>query len=246
MNAAAPWFEQAFGSRYLDVYSHRSDETGREEVRFAVDAMGVSSGSWLLDAGCGAGRHSRAFAAHGARVVGVDLSADLLRESLRRGGGPRYARADLRRLPLQSGAVRHVASLFTTFGYFDDAGNATQLAEFRRVTSAGGTLLLDFLNAPRVRRTLVARSERRAGDWIVREARRIESDRVVKDVEVVPATTGSEGPATWSESVRLYGRADLESMIRAAGYRVRSVFGDLAGGPWSEDSDRLILLAEAP
>ena len=38
-----------------------------------------AAGSRVLDVGCGAGRHARAFTAAGARCIGLDLSPTLLR-----------------------------------------------------------------------------------------------------------------------------------------------------------------------
>ena len=240
---APPWYRRAFGRLYLTVYSHRDDPSARSEVEFAAEALQVREGERLLDAGCGGGRHARALAARGAQVVGIDLSADLLTDAVERGGAPRYVLADFRALPLRGGGFDHVMSFFTAFGYFDDAGNERQLREFRHVVRDGGGLLLDFLNAPRVRATLVAHSSREVAGLVVREERAIREDRVEKSVELTdPSAARTE---KWSESVRLYEREELERMLSAAGFGVRRVYGDLAGGEWSRSADRLVVVARA-
>jgi ubiquinone/menaquinone biosynthesis C-methylase UbiE len=235
---AGPWWKQAFRRPYLECYAHRSDGSAELEAEFVASLLGLSAGSRLLDAGCGAGRHARAFARRGARVVGLDLSADLLAEARRREPAAALVRADLRRLPFRAAAFAHAVSLFTAFGYFDDAGDRAQLGEIRRVLRAGGTLVLDFLNAPRVEATLVADSERRVGSRVFRERRRIREGRVEKDVE---APDGER----WTESVRMYGRDELLSLLAGARFRVTSLHGDLAGGAWSESSERLVVAGEA-
>jgi SAM-dependent methyltransferase len=50
----------------------------RQEVEFLVDALGLTAGQRVLDAGCGPGRHSLAFAERGLEVTGVDLSPDFV------------------------------------------------------------------------------------------------------------------------------------------------------------------------
>jgi hypothetical protein len=45
--------------------------------------------------------------------------------------------------------------------------------------------------------------------------------------------------------VRLYGRDELTSLLATSGLRVTSTHGDLAGGAWSEASERLVLAAVA-
>jgi SAM-dependent methyltransferase len=54
-----------------------------------LDRLGIRPGDWLLDAGCGGGRHCFGALERGARVVGLDLDTT----SLRAGHGPLRARA---------------------------------------------------------------------------------------------------------------------------------------------------------
>jgi SAM-dependent methyltransferase len=49
-----------------------------QEVAFLVDALGLTPGMRVLDAGCGPGRHSLALARRGVEVVGVDLSPEFI------------------------------------------------------------------------------------------------------------------------------------------------------------------------
>jgi hypothetical protein len=122
------------------------------------------------------------------------------------------------------------------------------LREIRRVLRSGGGYLLDFLNAPRVAADLVPESSRiiaSAGSraaTTVREVRAVRAGRVEKSVEVV---TPGRDVARWRESVRLWSRTELESMLAAAAFRVRAVHGDLAGGSWTPEAPRLVLVAEA-
>ena len=87
-----------------------------------------------VDVGCGTGAHARFLRDHGYRVVGVDYSADQLRFA--RGRLP-VARADGRALPLRSGSVPLVFSLFT---HTDLDGFERLVAEAVRVLAPGGVL----------------------------------------------------------------------------------------------------------
>lgn len=235
------WWQEAFGAEYRLVYAARSDEAAAREAAFVFTALGAREGERLLDCGCGGGRHARAFAARGLRVVGVDRSADLLAAARSAGAGPAYVRADLRALPFRA-AFDHAVSLFTSFGYFEGDGDARQLRAMRRALRPGGRFLLDFLNAPRVAADLVPESERETGGAVVRESRVIRGGRVEKTVEV---ERGGAVTARWRESVRLYERPELEAMLRSADLAVDAAYGDLQGGPWSPVASRLVLRAVA-
>jgi cyclopropane fatty-acyl-phospholipid synthase-like methyltransferase len=71
------WFEEWFGEEYLQLYPHRDDAEAERALALIVGATGLAAGWRVLDVGCGAGRHARAFRAVGARCVGLDLSRAL-------------------------------------------------------------------------------------------------------------------------------------------------------------------------
>jgi len=241
-----PWYVDAFRAGYLDVYAHRDDGAAASEVAFPAEVAGVRDGAIVLDAGCGAGRHARALAERGLRVTGIDLSGDLLAAAASKSthplASPHYVRADLRALPFAEGSFDAVLSFFTSFGYFDDADNLRHASELRRVLRPGRRLVLDFLHAPRVRATLVARSRKECDGTTIIEQRALRAGRVEKDVTMT-APDGSQ--RQWRESVRLYDPDELDTVLVAAGFRVVAHHGDLCGAPLGAASLRCVVVAEA-
>lgn len=227
------WYETAFRKDYLDLYYRRDDATAKVEAAFAAKALGLRPGSRILDVACGAGRHARALAALGHRVVGVDLSRDLLAAAT----GVARIRADMRELPF-FGAFHAATSFFTSFGYFDDAGNLATLRSVAESLRRGGVYFLDFLNAPAVQGRLVPESEEERDGRKFRIRRRIQEGRVVKEI----ATEG----AAWSESVRLYVHNELISLLARAGLNPLASYGDFDGRDYTTDGARCILVARRP
>lgn len=73
------WFEgvaRFLGPAYLR-YSFTKGTVA--EVDFLMDALDLSAGDRLLDAGCGPGRHALEFARRGIEVLGLDISRDFVR-----------------------------------------------------------------------------------------------------------------------------------------------------------------------
>lgn len=247
------WHREWFDRDYLRLYAHRDDGEAAGLLRALRDGHGLApraaGGRWtrVLDAGCGAGRHSLQLARQGFRVVGLDWSRPLLEEARRAlladppDPEPLFVRGDLARPPFRGG-FDWVLSLFTSFGYSErDAVNEGALAALQGQVAPGGRLVLDYLNPARLRRTLVPESRRRVEDWEVVESRRVDegANMVVKDIRFGPP--GVE-PRRVTERVKLYEPAWF--LERSAGFRLLAHAGTLDGGPWTPDSERSLLLLE--
>jgi SAM-dependent methyltransferase len=236
----AEWFEEWFGEQYLALYPHRDDAEAARAVALILGAVPFRPGWRVLDVACGAGRHARAFEDAGARCTGIDLSATLLRVAQGITGAG-LVRADMRHLPIRSGAMDLVVNLFTSFGYFDqDDEHAAALAGMVATLRPGGWFVIDYLNPAQVRAQLVARETVRAGDGELRISRALSPDghQVRKTIEA------SDG-RRWEERVRLFDPGEIHRMLAGAGVTVRKRFGDYSGGPLTSAAPRTILLGTA-
>lgn len=247
------WHRDWFDRDYLRLYSHRDAEEAAGCLSWLQAEHGLlprrADGSWtrVLDAGCGAGRHSLLLARRGFRVLGLDWSPELLAEA-RRGArrwnpdpAPQFVRGDLGRPPLRAG-FDWVLSLFTSFGYSeDDRTNERVLSGLQRLVAPGGRLLVDFLNPLALRAELVPESRRQVDGLDVLEKRRIDegSGMVVKEIEF-----GEPGLPRRRvvERVKLY-EPDW-FLRRSEGFGLLAHAGTLEGAPWTPRSGRSLLLLE--
>ncbi len=240
-----PWYEEAFNREYLEVYAHRDEEDARRALRLFEEQGVIRPRDRILDLACGDGRHSLMLCRRGHRVVGLDLSHELLLEFRLSGDcDVPLVRGDMRHVPHREGVFDVVLSLFTSFGYFEDDEDDWQvIREIARVLRPGGRFVLDFLNELRVRAELRPHSERELASGVhVTESRRIDADRrrVVKTVEL---RRGGELLRRWHEAVRLHTRLEIERTLHDSGLTQVRAFGDFDASPHSESSPRLILMA---
>ncbi len=230
------WFEEWFGEEYLQLYPHRDEAEADRAVALVVRATGLRPGWRVLDVGCGAGRHARAFRAAGARCVGLDLSRTLLRVARGVTDAP-LVRADMRELPIRPGSMDLTVSLFTSFGYFErDEEHAAALRQMVATLRPGGWLVIDFLNASEVRSGLVPRERVAVVGGEVDLTRSVSPDGhyVCKSI-VTP-----DG-RKFVERVRLFEPAEIAALLRNAGIDVRHRFGDYDAAPLRPGSPRTIL-----
>jgi SAM-dependent methyltransferase len=230
------WFEEWFGEEYLLLYPHRDEAEADRAVALVAGATGLQPGWRVLDVGCGAGRHARAFRSAGARVVGVDLSRTLLRIARGVTDAP-LVRADMRALPIRPGSMDLTVSLFTSFGYFErDEEHAGALREMVGTLRPGGWFVIDFLNASEVRRRLVPRERVAVLGGEVDVARTVSPDG-----HYVCKTIVTPDGRRFVERVRLFEPHEIAAMLGDADIAVRHRFGDYDAAPLRPGSPRTIL-----
>ena len=241
-----PWYQRWFGEEYLRLYPHRDEAEARDAVGLLLDRCALNPGDPILDLACGAGRHLRPLRAHRMCPIGLDLSLPLLLRAKEAEPDGSLVRGDMRVLPFTSDRFAAVTSFFTSFGYFQsDDDDRRVLSEVRRVLQAGGYLLLDFLNAARVRDTLSPRDEEEVeGRTVIQERRLVDDGRAVeKTIRIGNADDGA--PDIFHERVRLYSADELSALLIGCRLTPEGWFGDYRGGPPTESSPRVIALSRA-
>jgi SAM-dependent methyltransferase len=238
------WFRDWFGEEYLALYPHRDEAEAEKAVGLYLNTVPPGDVR-VLDLACGAGRHLRELRRVGVQAVGLDLSAVLLREVRKSDPNLSIVRGDMRDLPFADSSFGGLTSFFTSFGYFGTVEeDRVVIDQIRRVLSKGGTFMLDFFNARRVRAELVPRDIKWFGARRVTQTRSIVGDMVVKRI-VIDAGASSESVREFEERVRLYEPSHLESMLREQGLDAEHRFGDYVGSVFTDDSERLILAGHA-
>lgn len=237
----ADWFEEWFDADYALLYSHRDAEEARLAVGRALRVAPELAEGPVLDLACGSGRHLEILRRANPQAFGIDLSRSLL--SMAPGGlRPWLLRGDMRHLPVKPGSLRGVCLWFTPFGYFSDAENRQLMVHLGALLQLSGVLVMDYLNADLVTRTLVPEETMEKEGVRVQSRRTLEGDRLIKRMVLTRIETGEVREVM--ESVRLYHPTDLQEMAVRAGLRLRRVLGTYAGEPFTEDSPRWIGIFE--
>lgn len=183
----------------------------RQEVAFLIEVVPLAQGAVVLDIGCGTGRHARALAGEGVRVIGVDLSAGLLAAAARRHEAGEWVQADARALPVHPASVDVVMSLCQGGFGITPGGDAEVFAEMARVLRPGGRLVLS------------AFSLAFAARWLV-EGDALDVDRGL--LHSVADVRGADGAvARFDLWTQCYSAGQLRGLAAAHGIEVEAVYG---------------------
>ncbi|MBD3226141.1 MAG: methyltransferase domain-containing protein [Caldithrix sp.] len=235
------WYEEWFGEEYLKVYNHRNQEDARRLIKLIFSYVPLNNLEWMLDVGCGHGRHARLLANENKKVIGIDLSHLLIekaRKDCQHLTNIRFFRANKSALPLKS-VFQAVFSLFTSFGYFDtDVENQNVLEQYAFVLRKKGWLVIDYLNPGYVRKNLERESKRHHNAMLIQEKRWIAGGRINKKIIL----KSQNRQKTFLESVRLYELSDMLQMLDQSGFETIVSLGDYYGHSFTADSPRMILI----
>ncbi|MDP8243932.1 MAG: class I SAM-dependent methyltransferase [Candidatus Hinthialibacter antarcticus] len=253
---SADWSERFFNHPdYLDIYSEMTGPSRtKTELAFCRSVLTWKIGDAILDAPCGAGRHTTPLAHKGHDVTGLDLSGFLLREAKQTAlkgfwnrNQPRFVQGVMQQLPFGDNQFDHVINLFSSFGYLDtEAENFLVMQEYARVLRPGGKLLIDVMN----RHFIVPRLNEEfesvhANGLFVREERAVINDgRRMHNAITVTDDQGNR--RCYLYRPWLYNGAELSAHATNAGLIVESVYGDFKGRLYKRQSERAILVAVKP
>lgn len=204
---------------------------------------------YVLDVACGTGRHLIPLSKDRYGMVGLDVSAKLLRIAKQRSRVVEVVLGDMRHLPFKTGAFAAAVSVDTSFGYLpSEADDRVSLAEVRRVLFQQGAFVIDVFNREEL--TLKYREKNHSPKWKEYPSFFLQQKRTVSqrgnwlcDLWTI-RDKASGRLAVFEHLVRLYEQGQLQGLLEEAGFAVEGVYGGYEGENFSPNSPRLILVVK--
>lgn len=245
------WFND--DSFWIDQYDAMfSDQRFTEAAHQADQLVGLVSppGPDVLDLACGPGRFAIPLAQRGFRVCAVDRTAFLLEKGRQRACAAQleveWVQSDMRTFA-RPFAFDLVISMMTSFGYFEDRQeDLVVLQHMLRNLKPGGVCVIDVKGKERVARTLQPTSTEVQADGTVVKMRSSVIDdwtRVSNEMTVIRV---GQTERTYRFAATLYSGQELRDRLTAVGFGDIKLYGDLGGGDYGFDADRLIAVSRKP
>jgi len=223
-----------------------------------LEKLGLAKGGWVLDLGCGTGRAFDALLSEGWKVVGCDLSTEMLREAeLKYGSKVGLFELDARRLPpiavpgyFARNGFQLVLLLNDVINYLIDDGDLAKVfAGVRRNLCAGGFVAFDSntLSLFRESYSIDSGEQVKVKNWSWRGlARDIRPGGVFEGV--------FSGKESHTHRQRHWLPAEIVGSLRATGFQVEAVLGQREEGdqivlsqePDEERDDKVLYFARLP
>lgn len=201
----------------------------------------------ILDLGCGPGRHCLAFAQMGFEVTGVDLSPFLLSKA-KENSNQASTNINFIQGNMLDFEVKNkqdlIVNMFNSFGYFDTPEKNQQVINnaFSNLNDLG-TLVIDTVGKETLARNIepVHLSEYSNGDLRIERPLLIDNMQIFSNEWILIS-----GDKAFKRSYQhyVYTPVELSQMCYQAGFHNVEVYGNLEGGDYDLESDRLVIVAE--
>ena len=233
------WFDTAY---YHTLYQDRDQNEARAFIEKLVNDLKIPKSACVLDLACGKGRHSLTLCELGYNVLGVDLSENSIKTASEFSTEKlSFAVHDMRNI-IEKKTFSAVFNLFTSFGYFDDEKDSLRvLNSVNCMLEEGGILVIDFMNALRVVRTLVENEIKTIDDIDFNIQRKYDGQHIYKEIEF----TDNGKNFHFTERVQALTIDIFEKLLSQSGFRILRTFGNFDLSPFNKiTSDRLIIIAQ--
>jgi ubiquinone/menaquinone biosynthesis C-methylase UbiE len=238
------WQKKYFNPEFYNPACPRARTRAPQEAAFAIKAIGAKKGWRILDIACGPGRHSIEFARKGMAITGLDFCKPYLNEARANAKtlklDIKFVHGDMRKMPFDSEFDAAIC-MFTSFGYFDEAGNMRVLKSIAKALKPGGKLLLDIMSRDAAA-ALPPREWQCENETFELEEREFDHRRGIITNRIIYMRPG-EKPVESGFVVRVYNAQTLSKLLLKAGLKPLAFWDRLNFAKSSAQGNRLVALA---
>jgi SAM-dependent methyltransferase len=238
------WFRDFFDGMAVDFWMAVAPPPD-DDVAFLQTWFGPANGQEVLDAACGAGRHTIPLAKAGYRMTGVDLSGVSLAHARSAATGTPLAidwqQRDMRDLPWGD---RFAGALCfgNSFGYIGRKGTRDFVAAVGNALRHGGVFVLETgAAAESLLPSLQQRRWMQAGEILFLSSSSYDVSSSRLDVEYTFVRGNDRETKTASTSI--FTVAELREMFERSGFTIEGTLSNLQREPFRLGSPRLFLVA---
>ncbi len=242
MKKKEEWFKSWFDTPFYHIlYKHRNDYEAQGFILNITSFLKLKKTDYLLDLGCGRGRHSIFLNSLGFKVLGKDLSQNSISYAKEFENDTLKFKIHDMRNPF-SDKFNVVLNLFTSFGFFeDDNEDLAVLRNIRNSLLPNGIAIIDFMNSKKAIRDIKSNETQTIDNIVFNISRHIEGDFIIKKINF----DSNNKTYQFYEKVKCLDFEKINYYLNSVGFKIKHTFGDYQLNSFdSNTSDRLILVIE--
>jgi ubiquinone/menaquinone biosynthesis C-methylase UbiE len=221
-------------------------KNAKEEVDMLLGLLNIEMNGKILDMCCGTGRHSIELAKKGYEVTGVDFTNYYIEtgktKSEENGLEIEFIVDDMREF-VREDYFHGAINCFTSFGFFENIDEDLQsLKNIHNSLKPGGKLLMEMMGKEIL--PTIYQDKR----WYEEEnVLYLEDTQIIdnwKFIDMNWIIINNNKRYDYSIKMRLYSAAELENILKMAGFKNIDFFGNFYGDEYDTEAERLIVVAQ--
>ena len=237
------WFENWFDTNYYHLlYQSHNDEEAKGFIDQLSSFLNISPNCDVVDIACGRGRHSVFLNEKGYNVTGLDLAERSIEYAKKFENESLHFYCHDKRVVFKKAHFDFAFNLFTSFGYLETKEDLRKaLFNMALNLKIGGTFVLDFMNAVKVKSQKLSRDSCILEGVEFLTSKSIKDNKIIKEIQVQKNGMVKK----FYEKVHLLELTDFIDFCNYSGLKILHTFGDYQLNAFdASKSDRLILIAK--
>ncbi|MGC9171491.1 class I SAM-dependent methyltransferase [Caldisericum sp.] len=238
------WTKDYFDDIYLKYFLlAQKEERTKEQVDFIEKFL--EKDSYILDAGCGIGRHSIELAKRGYKVLGIDTSPIYIKVANETKSQLKLENAlfdvmDMRELSFEN-TFDAIINMWSSFGYFDDGTNEHILRLFFQALKKNGFLIIDIENRDYILKYFIRETFKEREDGIFILERR-KFNPVTSVVSTHRYIVGPNIRKDYLRHIRIYSLTEMINIFKQVGFSKLEYYGNYNFEKFHVDSERILII----
>ncbi len=239
------WTEKYFDELYMKfILEQQKDEITEMQVNLITKFLKVNA--YVLDAGCGIGRHSFNLSKRGFKVLGIDSSELYIKRA-----NEILDSSQLTDIKFEVKDMREdlgfelfdaIINMWSSFGYFEDYANNKIIENFHRALRKSGILFIDIENRDYILKHFISETFKEKDGVFILERRNFNPITSVITTHRYFIIGGER--KEYVRRLRMYTATEMINIAMKNNFTIEKIMGNYDGSKFNSESPRIILVCK--
>jgi len=240
-------WNKIFDKDYYRLFQTKDES--KKEVDFLIKKLKIKKNDFILDIGCGNGRHLFELYKRGYKnSTGIDLSKNFIKEALiinkeNCDNSITFIKANFIKYHFKN-KFNKAYSFFSGFGYYSDKENEKYITSVSQTLKKDAMFILDLFNYFYFIKNYQEKINVKKNNFSFTNINKFNLRQSINKSINIIENKKKKIKKEYEYTVRYYSAPEIIRILENNNFKIINIFGDYKGGKMMIDSKRMIFLAQ--